>query len=498
MAGKKRENESLSTPSSSKRIKSVDIEPEDNAAATVTTTTIAEDNAVVSANPSNTMADLPDNVLQKILELTVDSSSNSVEFLSASLVCKKWAMLISHSDVIVNKLKPKIILKYTENSSKFSVTRSYRQLKIRIDSDFGHDFKDKVLSINPVEILTTFASSPSLNHLRDLTLDYVPLTADIHGTLSSLEMLRNLSIVNCILKDSNKVQPVAMKNLKHLKVEGWESNVLSLLNCKELETLNIRVKWGNANHIVNFLKQLDVVHQEILVSDSGSFAFFASSRDLKASNEGLEYLNLIPDSEFMMKFLHDHINSLTLNNENPDIKNIDALPRLNSVEKLDLGGRIGNEIFKKLIEKLPNIKEVMMQHCFDFNNVKLMDMSLLMKNLTHLDISRRSLNLSIFGDDISSVKFTSIRSLAVTLQPKCDENGVPQGYDHESSEMLWNFCAANRTLKHLDIKSFGGPWHQLTRYGGKVIAEISLICIFKNVSARGTSVQLQFAHHSSL
>lgn len=80
-----------------------------------------------------TIADLDDKILLKILEIVIVTSPKSAGFLNASLVCKKWNELISQSDVIVNKLKPEIVLSFTKivvNTSKFQITRPYQELTL--------------------------------------------------------------------------------------------------------------------------------------------------------------------------------------------------------------------------------------------------------------------------------------------------------------------------------------------------------------------------------
>lgn len=230
---------------------------------------------------THSIADLPDKILQNIFELAINTSPNSAGFLNTSLVCKKWSMLISESNIIMRKVKPKITLEYTENvenSSTFSVTRPYRQLEIAVNSKSGWDFEEgKYLSTNPVLILSTIASSPSVNHLRELTLHYVPLTAYFFGALHSLDKLEKLSIFHCTLEKDIKILPVGVKSLKVLIYDCMSGNILSLLKCKELDTLIISTKHPYPSSI-DFLKQLDFVHQVTIRIRHGDFFFHYAFR----------------------------------------------------------------------------------------------------------------------------------------------------------------------------------------------------------------------------
>lgn len=137
------------------------------------------------------------------------------------------------------------------------------------------------------------------------------------------------------------------------------------------------------------------------------------------------------------------------------------LRQLDDVERLELYGnnafRVPNEGdgFRVFVaQKLPSVKELIWRSAFGSSN--LMELSRISANLQHLDISHLFKLSELVQADGQVPVFPCLRSLTVQLRLKYlqyEDHYVPDYY--ESTEKLWEFCSANYSLNHLNIKVFG-------------------------------------------
>lgn len=130
------------------------------------------------------------------------------------------------------------------------------------------------------------------------------------------------------------------------------------------------------------------------------------------------------------------------------------------------------EEFKALIEKLPNVSRLIMKG--HVKSTYMAHVSIAMKKIMHLDISNHKLNTTEWMNGSHSAVFENLQTLTVAapvIHGTCNE---PMSYG--STEKLWDFCLANRSLKRVIMRQKCGPWWQIKSIKGQIKFESLLSC----------------------
>lgn len=299
--------------------------------------------------------------------------------------------MISQSDVIVNKLKPKIVLSFTKvvvNTSKIQITRPYRELTLKTNSHYEYEYVKEefgeFLSTNPTLILSTIASS-SFDHLQALTLEYIPLDGYLFGALHSLKNLETLKLEYCHAEDT-KMEPIELKKIKHLKVDGLNGKILNFLKIKNLHCLKIHVKQFD-QPTVRFNKQLHRVDNLELGQCNSILQASSRGEEINISVDYVWHNEIVTSGDCVVKFLEicNKTSMLTIRGFLFDTVDIEKLRVMSEVTRLDISISFEDGGFKKLLEKLPNVTAMHLR--YGCNSAKLLEISKALKKLIHLDVT---------------------------------------------------------------------------------------------------------------
>lgn len=228
------------------------------------------------SSKQKTISDLPEEVLQGILEFAVGKSKRR-RFLNASLVCQLWNRLISKSKWIMDNLKPKITLKLSsnkQNHENFQITRNYRELELEDydNSDqcsscrsYGdsEDNEDD-LPILPWLILTKISQFSISQHLRKIVLNYVKISPQYMNALTMFENLDGLSLLKCYTDEFTIIEPIELTKIKHLELDLQNENddamniILPWLKpCKNMKSVKIISREDVVSlSVINFFNQI--------------------------------------------------------------------------------------------------------------------------------------------------------------------------------------------------------------------------------------------------
>lgn len=453
----------------------------------------------VEANPphhqSKTLSDLPEEILQYILEFAV-GNPKCAGFLNPSLVCYQWNDLISKSKWIMDDLDPKIVLSHSDNVEQvgnFQITRNYREITLHTKKTVKIK-QPGILSTHPLLALSTISSTLA-NDLTELTLSRQSLTPYHIGLLIPLKNLDTLSIINCVVEPS-RMKPLKLQQIDHLEIENTPNVLLSWLECDKLISFTLDNKSVNS-YVVDFLNQveslnevkihsskewnvavallkpkfmwnkLEFVFPSSIVSEN---ALLSVKALCLASSENAE-IHIHASAKWLDESRDPHLISVLneckkinylrffYREKNAEIANIDSkidmLRQMDEVERLDIGIDSG---FEKLIKKFPNVTDLILES--ECNASKLSSMATELQNLEYLDITS-----AVIGDLSVQVPFKSLQTIVYKPPVKLNDAGEPESYN--SSEAVWKFCNFNPSLKDVHLVQHDGPWWQIRRYHGK-------------------------------
>lgn len=453
-----------------------------------------------SAAPPKTINELPVEVLQKILAYAVGGPKTAGQ-LNASLVCWKWNQVVSESTEIVDNLRPKIVLRHSrniENATKFKITRNYRELTLEDSTQ-----PTEIHSTHPLIVMSAISNSTVAQHLRELTMDSLRLTPYIFGALLSLENLETLSMIDCTNESkTTDFDPVQLSKLNHLEFGCDDSeSLLGWLDCKKLQYFKFYSERMNS-HVVNFLNNLEKLDELIFdcrmdwdddldvalnpkfrwnkldfefpvdhdseVAAASITALFNASSSTAEADVSVSTCVFVGDSPLLSRSVLDSLTAckkikiMRISGDCPTIENMSSLRRMPELEKLticinsdDVDDSDEVTAIDVLIEKFTGVREVILgEFC---NSEVVMGMSRAMKLLTHLDISDVVNNLETLVHNEDVPVFKSIQSLTFSLVGSLNENLAESNTLRLEVGNLWQFCAANPTLTHLNMQTGADP-----------------------------------------
>lgn len=488
---------------SNKRVNS--DKPSTSAGKRIKTSTTTNDNEVSASQlcTPKAITDLPEEVLQKILEFAVGKSKRK-GFLNASLVCQLWNRLISNSKWMMDNLIPIIkCQRYSNipNATKFQITRDYRELEVNADYYiyFGKKRETTVLLPHPLVILTMISISSIAQHLRKLKLTNMKITPHHISALSLLENFESLYLYHCHA-DEYTIEPIELDKLKSLKIHEDEKtttdifpwikpcrimNFIEVISCKNLdsssiinflrqiESLNgclnkltwdredcfclevefnsefrwekLEFEWFCLNHkqrLHSILKLIEAINPQAAL-DNAEYI-------IKIKEEFLRYVDSVNE---LVKLFNTCKNFKTLDintypsNRNVSSEVLNSFPVVNSVEKLILRSTYGaggeNELMNPatrfFLENLPNVKEVELKDELLCYSDVIKNLSLL-KNLKYLKIYYPHNHLSDVFSELNIVKFESLQKLTILL------NKLDRYFENEVPQILYNTYDATEAI----------------------------------------------------